>query len=538
MEIMKSIRAVSILFSLSIMLFFLHCTKNIAGSEVTNEKFMATIYLPNGQPAKNASVLILPANYVPSSISGIGKISSTKLLYLGTQTDNQGHFSVKGLVDGCYNVSAAQDSLVMFHDSIFIATDLLQSSNDTLHNPASLSGTVKIQPNNNVTTVIVQALGTDLYANVNTKGQFTFPKLAKGEYQLKFSTSLSEYVPKFVSVGILYSMPDTIKDTIELTFTGIPVVTNIQAWYDSLSGKIRISWHPVEYFDLFDYIIYRGTDSLFNSIGEPIGASTDTTYSDVVAGKLDTGSYRFNYRVAARDNSLNSGLPYKSAAVTFTLRNPLSVKILNDSVAVSKTSRTLVRAEIKCPYSFISKVQWLLCNKDNYLFDTLYFQSHDYSTFKNHAIDSLWIDNSQYAAFTRNDSTLVKGLSCRVIDNYGHTANDSTIIIFSSDNSTPNSSTNQFSFSLSKTNDTIFVDSAISIFASVFSHYSPIKQIVWRISDVDSVIRSVFLSGQSAYGADTAVFSWHSPGFKNVYCTFIDTANNAASDSTNIWVKP
>jgi hypothetical protein len=519
---MKSVKLLSLLAGLSIMFFMLDCTKNIAGSEVTNEKFQATIYLPNSKPAKNATVLIVPADYIPAS--GLSKSSATMLSDLRTSTDDQGHYSVNGLADGCYNVWAELDSLVMLHDSIYIAsTSLLQSISDTLNLSASLSGVVKIQPNHNVATVIIQALGTNIYANVNSKGQFNLPRLAKGDYQLKFSTSISGYVPKFVSVGIRISKPDTIKDTIELTYTGIPVVTNIQAWYDSLSGKVRISWHPVEYFDLSAYLVYRaqGNDDL-QPKGILIGVTTDTIYYDTIAGRLDSGSYQLQYRVLARDNSLNYGLPYKSADVAFTTGGKFSVNILDSSQTVS--SRTLFRAEIQNPSIFISKVEWWID------YDTL-IQSHVYSTSVKHAIDSVRINYFP-------DTSFFHILSCRAIDNYGHVAIDSTYIYFTQDTVSQIPSTNQFSVFLAKTNDTIFVDSLVSIFASVYSHYSPIKQIAWRTFDVDSVKRSVFLSGQSAYGADTAVFSWHSPGIKTVYCSVIDSINNAASDSTFIWVKP
>jgi len=154
---MKSVKLLSLLAGLSIIFFMLDCTKNIAGSEVTNEKFQATIYLPNSKPAKNATVLIVPADYIPAS--GLSKSSATMLSDLRTSTDDQGHYSVNGLADGCYNVWAELDSLVMLHDSIYIAsTSLLQSISDTLNLSASLSGVVKIQPNHNVATELSRPL--------------------------------------------------------------------------------------------------------------------------------------------------------------------------------------------------------------------------------------------------------------------------------------------------------------------------------------------------------------------------------------------
>jgi hypothetical protein len=517
---MKTIKYLSVFLVLAVVLFLLDCTKNIAGSEVTNEKCLATIYLPNGKPAKNATVLIVPANYVP--VSGLAKNSSTMLSDLRTSTDDQGHFSVNGLADGCYNVWAELDSLVMLHDSIYIATSLLQSTNDTLNLPASLSGVVKIQPNHNLATVIVQALGTNIYANVNSKGQFTLPKLAKGDYQLKFSTSINEYVPKFFSIGIRFSKPDTIKDTVELTYTGIPVITNIQASYDSLSGRVRISWHPVAYFDLSAYLVYRaqGNDDL-QPKGILIGVTTDTIYYDTIAGRLDSGSYHLQYRVLARDNSLNYGLPYKSADVAFTTGGKFSVNILDSSQSVS--SRTLFRAEIQNPSSFISKVEWWID------YDTL-IQSHVYSASVKHAIDSVRINYFP-------DSSSFHILSCRAIDNSGHVASDSTYMYFPQDTVSQIPSKNQFSMSLFKTKDSVYIDSVVSVIALFSIPYYPIKQILWHISGIDSTVKTTFFPENLAYYTDTATFSWHNPGIKMIYCTGVDSAQISVSDSTFIWVK-
>lgn len=495
------------------MLCMLDCTKNIAGSEVTNEKYQATIYLPNGQPAKNATVLIVPSDYIPST--ALEKKSESMLSDLRTSTDNQGHFSVNGLADGCYNVLAQQDSLVLLHDSIYIATtSLLQSISDTLNLPASLTGVVKIQPNDNVATVVVQALGTNIYANVNSQGQFNLPMLAKGDYQLKFSTLLNEYVPKFISVGIRTSKPDTIQDTIELTYTGIPVVTNIQASYDSLSGRVRIWWHPVVYFDFSDYLIYRaqGNDDV-QPKGILIGVTTDTIYYDTIAGRLDSGSYQFQYRVLARDNSLNVGLPYKSANVAFTTSGKFSVLILDSSRTIY--SRSLFRAEIKNPSSFISKVEWWID------YDTL-IQSHVYSTPVKQVIDSVWINN-----FTSNSSFHI--ISCRAIDNYGDVATDSTYFY---------TTTNTFSIFLSEQSDTVLINSPVIITATILDNIVPLKKIQWKTSEVDTPVKTELFSGTTNYYVDTATFSWNTLGSKMVYCSVIDSTNATAFDSIFISVVP
>ncbi|MGB7567713.1 MAG: hypothetical protein WBM07_07630, partial [Chitinivibrionales bacterium] len=393
---MKSMKCLSVAVGLAVMLCMLDCTKNIAGSEVTNEKYQATIYLPNGQPAKNATVLIVPSDYIPST--ALSKKSASMLSDLRTSTDNQGHFSVNGLADGCYNVLAQQDSLVLLHDSIYIATtSLLQSISDTLNLPASLTGVVKIQPNDNVATVIVQALGTNIYANVNSQGQFNLPMLAKGDYQLKFSTLLNEYVPKFVSVGIRISKPDTLKDTIELTYTGIPVVTGIKASYDSGKGTVRIQWDTVNYSNLSDFVIYRAPFDTIQSAGTQIGATMNTFFIDSSIRYLDTGTFRFKYRVAILDNSISMGAFYKFADITIHSQGGLSVQIINinndwqDNIFLNGSA--VVKAQIKSPLGPITKVEWRrLLSGDSTVglsFKDTFLQSTVYSKPINFVVDSV-----------------------------------------------------------------------------------------------------------------------------------------------------
>jgi hypothetical protein len=517
---------------LAIVLFMLDCTKNIAGSEVTNERFVATIYLPNGQPAKNASVLILPANYVPSSTLGLGKTSATKLSYLGTQTDNLGHFSVKGLVDGCYNVSATQDSLVMFHDSIFIATDLLQSSNDTLHSPASLNGIVKIQPNHNVTTVIVQALGTDLYANVDTKGRFTFPKLAKGEYQVKFSTSLDSYTPKFISVGIHFSKPDTLLDTVTLDYTGIPVVTGIKAVFDSSNGTVRIQWDTVNYSNLSAFVVYRAPFDLIQSPGTLIGGTMNTFFIDSSIRNLDSGSYHYKYRVAILDNSISMGAFYKFADITVYSPGALSVHIITKPDTVSFSGSLKVKARIISPRGPIRNVEWRILsemsNTDSLYKDTL-LQKNEYPKATSLAIDSVIVNN-------RENYTIWYSLACKATDSWGDTSTSIIdIVLFQNPilDSLPIFNINIVQNS-GFFDSTCYVDSTYRFASDIHNAQNPIIQIQWAVKNPDSILKSTTLQETFINYSDTLNFSWSIPGIKTIYCSFTDSLRQFILDSLKI----
>jgi hypothetical protein len=526
---MRSIRYLSVFIVLAVGLIMLDCSKNIAGSEVTNEKCLATIYLPTGKPAKNATVLIVPADYVPvSGTTGLGKSSAMMLSDLRTSTDDQGHFSVNGLADGCYNVMAELDSLVMLHDSIYIATSLLQSTNDTLNLPASLSGIVKIQPNHNVATVIVQALGTNIYANVDSKGQFNLPRLAKGDYQLKFSTSINEYVPKFVSVGILYSRPDTLNDTIALTYTGIPVVTGIKASYDSSKGTVRIQWDTVNYSNLSDFVIYRAPFDTIQSAGTQIGATMNTFLVDSSIRYLDTGAYRFKYRVAILDNSISMGPFYKFADLTLYSPGPLSVQIIqkNDS---STTGSMTLKAQIKSPRGPITNVKWRILamnNLDSIYTDTL-LQKTTYPNATFSVMDSVIVTNP-------GNYTMYYAILCKATDSWGDTAIDiSNITIFPKSNLGGRMEIQLFSLQ-----DSVFVGSSIPLVATITDHSFQITQVQWTLENQDSILKTNKIPGTVFNLSDSLNFSSNTPGLKTIYCFATDSVNSIGSDSLSIWVMP
>ncbi|HEX7510360.1 MAG TPA: hypothetical protein VF335_03615, partial [Chitinivibrionales bacterium] len=100
----------------------LQCGQKIAGSEVTNEKYQATLYLPDGTPAKGANVLIVPADYIPSNHHGVQAFAAAAVIR--TTTDEQGRYSLQAVADSktgnssaIFNILADLDSLVVLRDS-------------------------------------------------------------------------------------------------------------------------------------------------------------------------------------------------------------------------------------------------------------------------------------------------------------------------------------------------------------------------------------------------------------------------------------
>jgi hypothetical protein len=295
----------------SFFVFFLTCAHSIGTNDETSIRTSgAVIFEPDGKtPADSATVKIFYADAVDSR-------------YLSIQTtDSNGRFSLTGLPKGIYSLWAQKDSLVTFQDSVLISSTDTIVRDDTLSCPSRISGIVGVQPQDDPRTVTIQIVGLDKYFNNTEKdGRFTMKNMAKGTYSLLLKGTLPNYTPTAAEVTVNACVNDTLKDTLRLTFTGIPIVTGIFAVYDTVKGAVRLRWNRSEYRDLQNYCIFRDFyDSAAYSTC-PIAATGDTGFLDTIfdakltAGSFsfsDTNDYHFRYRVAIRNNVSVIGPTFK-----------------------------------------------------------------------------------------------------------------------------------------------------------------------------------------------------------------------------------
>ncbi len=280
------------------------------GSELPNE-VTGALFIGN-KPAVGAKVELFSVNYVPDD-TGNPKMRAT------TKTDRQGAYSFKDIPPGDYNVIGSLDSLGSFRDSVSIRgpEDL---GADTLKALGALSGTIRLQPQDNPRSSIVQVIGTDRYVNVDADGRFDLPNLAAGYYQLRLSVDLDGYIPLFATVAVRAGIHDTLAEPLVPFYSGIPYVPGIKAALDTLHGVAKITWNRISYQAFHSYVVFRDSSGILIPARNPLNTSrlTDTVYFDTLypprPGKgWDTTLRRWEYRVSAQAANGKTGYPYEVA---------------------------------------------------------------------------------------------------------------------------------------------------------------------------------------------------------------------------------
>ena len=295
---------------LFVMLLTARCTKHIAGTtDETITGTQAAIYYANGAPAPGVTVKAFDVN------------DTSRVPAAQTVTDNTGHYALGQVAKGTYNIWAEQDTLVAVQDSVYISPTTNTIHQDTLQASGSLTAIIGMQPNDDPRSAYVQMTGSDRFSrNINANGSFTIDGLATGSYSLRISTTLPNYTPTFFTVSAVSGKADTLKDTLQLVYTGIPVVTGMKASYDTLNGLVHLSWNNVNYRNFQDFLVFRDYYDSINLSINPVAAPTATSFVDSIFKRIagsgpfsfaDTNDYHFKYRVCIENNSANRGETYK-----------------------------------------------------------------------------------------------------------------------------------------------------------------------------------------------------------------------------------
>ena len=354
------------LLPLILLLFIVHCTQRIAGTtDETVTGTRAAIYYANGTPAPGVTVKAF-------DINDTSRVPAAQAI-----TDNTGHYALGQIAKGTYNIWAEQDTLVAVQDSVFISPTTNTLHHDTLQASGSITAIIGMQPNDDPRSAYVQMTGSDRFSrNINTDGSFTINGLATGSYSLRISTTLPNYTPTFFTVSAVSGKADTLKDTLQLVYTGIPVVTGLSASYDTVNGVVHLSWNSTSFRDFQDYLIFRDPCDSIQPSMVPIKSVTDTIFSDTIFKKnnaqgqfsfSDTNDYCFKYRVCVRNNSNVQGLTYKNIAVISVslLYKIPQVKIISSDTMYCNTPITLI-ASIANNLSTIKKCEWKIGQNGQY----------------------------------------------------------------------------------------------------------------------------------------------------------------------------
>jgi hypothetical protein len=291
------------------------CTSDkIVGTTDEQLTVKAMISNPDGTAAVGATVKLFKVD------------DSLKTPAFTTVTDTDGRYTVSGVSQGTYNIWAEKDTLVAFQDSIVLANTDTRIPDDTIYPAGSLTAIVSVQPTDDPRSVIVQVMGSDRYDdNIQSDGRFTIHGLASGNYRLRLTTTLPNYTTTYCSINAHGGQKDTLKDTIDMIYTGIPVVLGLTASFDTLNGTMNLTWRKTAYLNFQDYVIYRDAYDSIQRTTIPAASVPDTFWIDTIfnwnlpSGQFsfgDTTTYKYKYRVVVRNNSDASGLSYGFATVT------------------------------------------------------------------------------------------------------------------------------------------------------------------------------------------------------------------------------
>ncbi len=288
----------------------------------TDTGIKASLVNIDGNPVANASVRV----FTHKDSTGVWKDS--------VSTDENGNYTVSNLEAGRYSLWAETDSSVLFLEDIAISSEKPFDETGTLKPSKSVVVPVKVQPNHDARTVEVQIWGTPIRHNVEKSGHLILSKMPVGTYFTRLTSTLDDYSPTNDTLFITEGSKDTLDDTLELIYTGIPVVDGIKAEYDTLTGIATVRWNKSDYGDLDGYLLYRDTVGAFELSEAAITMTNDTLFEDDLNSVSSKSSFIYRVKLRANNNGNEGSVFYKD---TIHYVNP-------------KTELTLLKKDIDTAY--------------------------------------------------------------------------------------------------------------------------------------------------------------------------------------------
>lgn len=240
----------------------------------TNDE-TSSFVLEDGQKASNATVTVFPAG-------GIDTLP-TMVAY----TNSKGEVKLSSLPRGYYSLLVSDKSgHASFVDSVYSDGANVNLPSDTLRPTGSIKGRIKVQVQDDPRIAWVALVGEGNFHTIdNDSGTFVLTGIAAGKHTLVSRTDFSEYTSTFRTASVF---PDSVTDlgTIELVYSGMPIVTGIVGEWDSLGGIVDVKWDASTSTKVKGYRVYRSTSN--DPLGETLLGFVDsgtTTFSDTVFRK-------------------------------------------------------------------------------------------------------------------------------------------------------------------------------------------------------------------------------------------------------------
>lgn len=297
------------LLALISIITLLSCGTDIAGTVDETDTSICGFITPAGMPVAGAEVkAFIPNSKIDTAIAPVRTFI----------TDEKGRYNLSELTPGNYTILAETDSSVFFKENIIIEENKNISRIDTLARGRKLVIPVKVQEQHLPEIVIAQILGTDIFPDVDANSYLTIeniPAVTTIPLRLKTNDHSNHYTPKTWYIDVDASTPDTLDQVLELTYTGIPIVTGISAVYDTLKGITTLTWDKTDYSRFGAYIITR-TKRESGTIDDTLTAAYTNSYEDtIVNSSLSAGTY--DYRVHIRDLDFTLGISNRAVSIEY-----------------------------------------------------------------------------------------------------------------------------------------------------------------------------------------------------------------------------
>ncbi|MEN9307947.1 MAG: hypothetical protein RL173_1879 [Fibrobacterota bacterium] len=254
-------------------------TKTTQGGSADETSTIA-FYRPDGKPAAGARVMIY-------GTADTGASPRDQVI-----TNANGSVELPALGKGFYNLVVRQDGKAIFQDSLFSNGERMLASSDTLRATGVLAGRVRVQSQHSPRIAWIHLLGAGKYLNVDDSGFFRMEGIPQGKFTMAALTREGGYTPTFKEVR---AVSDSVVDVgdIELVYTGLPVIKNLEARFDTLTGIVYLRWDSTALRQTWHYNVYR--DDIL--LGQTTGPRWNDTVSDEYPGNVPSQGLH-TYRVA------------------------------------------------------------------------------------------------------------------------------------------------------------------------------------------------------------------------------------------------